>query len=159
MLNFLIFLFIILVIFVIFFIINNYIVHIEYFEKLNNGTVCGTENDICSINDETGENSCCKNLFCIRKAGNYEYKVCSKENSELEKNNINTSFLSRLFTFGNEYDTQEEMDDNTNLNLQLKDMCGHPYKINLNPYFGKSLKKQNTSQNSNLFNFGDKCLL
>ena len=136
----------------------------EYFDKNPDGTFCGTENDVCSINDETGENSCCKNLHCIRKPGNYQYKVCTKKNSEPEKNNINTSFLSKIFTFGNEYDS-EEMDDNSNLNLQLKDMCGHPYKINLNPYFGKSNKRTNMSSSntdsifSNLFSFGDKCLL
>jgi len=132
----------------------------EYFDKNPDGTVCGTENDICSINDETGENSCCKNLHCIRKPGNYQYKLCSKEKSDPEKNNINTSFLSKIFSFGNEYDS-EEMDDNSNLNLQLKDMCGHPYKINLNPYFGKSNKKIEPSDSifSNLFSFGDKCLL
>lgn len=160
---------IIFFIFFILFIINNYIrmmntPRTEYFDKNSDGTVCGTENDVCSINDETGENSCCKNLHCIRKPGNYQYKVCSKENSEPEKNNINTSFLSKIFSFGNEYDS-EEMDDNSNLNLQLKDMCGHPYKINLNPYFGKSNKRTNMSSSntdsifSNLFSFGDKCLL
>ena len=151
----------ILILFLVFIIIYNFIQlinlsKIEYFDKNFDGTVCGTENDICSINDETGENSCCKNMFCIRKAGNYEYKVCSKENSEPEKNNINTSFLSRLFTFGNEYDTQEEMDDNTNLTLQLKDMCGYPYKINLNPYFSNSIKRK---ESYNLFNYDDQCLL
>lgn len=156
---------IIFLILLIFFIINNYIrllnpSRTEYFDKNPDGTVCGTENDICSINDETGENSCCKNLHCIRKPGNYQYKVCTKENSDPEKNNINTSFLSKIFSFGNEYDS-EGMDDNTNLNLQLKDMCDHPYKINLNPYFGKSNKKIEPSNSifSNLFSFGDKCLL
>lgn len=156
---------IIFLILLIFFIINNYIrllnpSRTEYFDKNPDGTVCGTENNVCSINDETGENSCCKNLHCIRKPGNYQYKVCTKEKSEPEKNNINTSFLSKIFSFGNEYDS-EEMDDNSNLNLQLKDMCGHPYKINLNPYFGKSNKKIEPSNSifSNLFSFGDKCLL
>jgi len=155
----------ILILFLVFIIIYSFIKlinlsKIEYFDKNFDGTVCGTENDICSINDETGENSCCKNMFCIRKAGNYEYKVCSKKNSEQEKNNINTSFLNRLFTFGNEYDTQEEMDDDTNLTLQLKDICDHPYKINLNPYFGKSIKRKESSNIfSNLFNYDDQCLL
>lgn len=50
----------------------------EYFDKLNNGLLCGTENNICTEN-EFGKNSCCKGYNCIRPNGNYLNKYCKKK--------------------------------------------------------------------------------
>ena len=47
----------------------------EYFEKLPEGTLCGTKNNVCRI-DEYGTNSCCNGYNCVRPKGNFQYKVC-----------------------------------------------------------------------------------
>ena len=47
----------------------------EYFNKLPEGTLCGTQNDVCSI-DEYGTNSCCNGYNCVRPEGNFQYKIC-----------------------------------------------------------------------------------
>jgi len=49
----------------------------EYFEKLPEGTLCGTQNNVCRIN-QYGTNSCCKGYNCVRPQGNFQYKVCRK---------------------------------------------------------------------------------
>lgn len=49
----------------------------EYFEKLPEGTLCGTQNNICTI-DQYGTNSCCKGYMCVRPEGNFQYKICRK---------------------------------------------------------------------------------
>jgi hypothetical protein len=47
----------------------------EYFNKLPQGTLCGTQNDVCRI-DEYGTNSCCNGYNCVRPKGNFQYKIC-----------------------------------------------------------------------------------
>ena len=42
---------------------------------------CNLENEFCLV-DPAGNNTCCNGLKCIRKADNYQYKVCSKKNEE-----------------------------------------------------------------------------
>ncbi len=49
----------------------------EYFDKLPEGTLCGTQNNICTI-DQYGTNSCCNGYNCVRPEGNFEYKICRK---------------------------------------------------------------------------------
>ena len=39
---------------------------------------CNLENEMCLV-DPKGNNTCCDGLKCIRKANNYQYKVCSKK--------------------------------------------------------------------------------
>ena len=42
---------------------------------------CNLEDEMCLV-DPKGNNTCCDGLKCIRKANNYQYKVCSKKNEE-----------------------------------------------------------------------------
>lgn len=49
----------------------------EFFNKLPEGTLCGTQNDVCSI-DQYGTNSCCNGYMCVRTEGNFQYKICRK---------------------------------------------------------------------------------
>jgi len=42
---------------------------------------CNLENEFCLI-DPKGNNTCCDGLKCIRKADNYQYKVCSTKNEQ-----------------------------------------------------------------------------
>jgi hypothetical protein len=89
------FIIIIIFIFIFFFIINNFILNKSYekFEKMKNGLLCGTNNDICRIN-EYGISSCCDKYRCVRPEGIYKYKICVDKNklinSDLSTNtNIN----------------------------------------------------------------------
>jgi hypothetical protein len=66
----------IIILFLLFYIFNKYFFnYYENFERNDNGLLCGTENDICRI-DEYGVSSCCDNFKCIRHKSNYQYKVC-----------------------------------------------------------------------------------
>ena len=82
---------IIIIIFIFFFIINNFILNKSYekFEKMNNGLLCGTNNNICRIN-EYGISSCCDNYRCIRPDGNYQYKICV-DKDKLFNSNLSTN--------------------------------------------------------------------
>lgn len=87
--------FVIIIIVIFFFVINNFILNKSYenFEKMNNGLLCGTDNNICRI-DEYGISSCCDNYRCVRPDGNYQYKICVNKdkliNSDLSTNtNVN----------------------------------------------------------------------
>jgi hypothetical protein len=65
---------------------------------MGNGLLCGTDNDICRIN-EYGVSSCCDNYRCVRPAGNFQYKVCIDKNKllnyDLSKDlNINLSNIN-----------------------------------------------------------------
>lgn len=53
----------------------------EYFDKLNNGLLCGTKGNVCSVYDEYGKNSCCNGFKCIRPNGDYLNKICVEKNS------------------------------------------------------------------------------
>lgn len=84
---------IIIIIFIFFFIINNFVLNKSYekFEKMKDGLLCGTENDICRIN-EYGVSSCCDNYRCVRPDGIYQYKVCVDKDKLINYNlstNIN----------------------------------------------------------------------
>jgi hypothetical protein len=79
------FLLLIILILIIFYLTEKYILkrNFEYFEKLNNGLLCGTEGNVCSV-DDYKTNSCCKGFDCIRPNGNYHNKICV----DSSKNNI-----------------------------------------------------------------------
>ena len=83
------FVIIIIFTFIFFFVINNFILNKSYekFEKMNNGLLCGTDNDICRIN-EYGISSCCDKYRCVRPEGIYQYKIC------VDKNKLINSDLS-----------------------------------------------------------------
>jgi hypothetical protein len=77
----------------------------EYFNKLPEGTLCGTKNDVCSI-DEYGTNSCCKGYICVRPEGNFEYKICRKpeqsysdaSSSHITHQNFNKNTFPKIFS-------------------------------------------------------------
>ena len=77
-----IYLVIIILVIIFFCVTNNFILKKSYekFEKMEDGLLCGKENDICRIN-EYGESSCCKNYRCIRPDGNFQYKICTNKNT------------------------------------------------------------------------------
>jgi hypothetical protein len=77
-----IYLVIIILVIIFFYVTNNFILKKSYekFEKMEDGLLCGKENDICRIN-EYGESSCCKNYRCIRPDGNFQYKICTNKNN------------------------------------------------------------------------------
>ena len=56
---------------------------------MNNGLICGTNNNICRIN-EYGISSCCDNYRCIRPDGNYQYKICV-DKDKLFNSNLSTN--------------------------------------------------------------------
>jgi hypothetical protein len=72
---------IIFIIFIILYVTNNFILKNSYenFEKMKDGLLCGTDNDICRIN-EYNVSSCCKNYKCVRPKGIYQYKICIDKN-------------------------------------------------------------------------------
>jgi hypothetical protein len=47
----------------------------ENFELEEDNLLCGTDRDVCKIN-EFGLSSCCDGFVCVRKEGNFEYKIC-----------------------------------------------------------------------------------
>ena len=76
----------------------------EYFEKLPQGTLCGTENDVCRIN-QYGTNSCCNGYNCVRPEGNFQYKICRRpeqsysdaSSSHITYPNFNQSTFPKIF--------------------------------------------------------------
>jgi len=68
---------IIFIIFIIFYILNKYVLKKSYelFNTTSSGLLCGTNNDVCRVN-QNGISSCCNGYTCIRKEGNFQYKVC-----------------------------------------------------------------------------------
>ena len=76
----------------------------EYFEKLPQGTLCGTENDVCRIN-QYGTNSCCNGYNCVRPEGNFQYKICRRpeqsysdaSSSHITSPNFNQSTFPKIF--------------------------------------------------------------
>jgi hypothetical protein len=89
---------IIIIIFIFFFLINNFILNKSYekFEKMKNGLLCGTNNDICRIN-EYGISSCCDNYRCVRPDGNFQYKICV-DKDKLINSNLLTDLSTKLST-------------------------------------------------------------
>ena len=78
--------FIIFFIIIIFYLLNYSLkkkINNEYFEKLPDGRLCGTKNNICNI-DENGVNSCCEGYVCERPEGNFQYKICMKPENNYE---------------------------------------------------------------------------
>lgn len=62
---------------------------------------CNLENEFCLV-DPKGNNTCCNGLKCIRKADNYQYKVCSSKNEQdysctYNKFNCNIQLFEKLF--------------------------------------------------------------
>ena len=59
---------------------------------------CSTLNEKCLI-DETGQNTCCGNLKCVRLKKDYGYKVCSYQEDACGHNKMSFTVLNKLFTF------------------------------------------------------------
>ena len=122
----------ILLFFFLFYIINIFLKkNLEFFDKAANGLLCGTRNDVCNIN-QNGVNNCCNGYSCIRQKGIFENKVCIESNDV--KNNDDTwfiKFFKNFFLFGNKINNNKTFCEEEDLELKLKDMCGNPYKLNL----------------------------
>ena len=82
-------LFIILILFLLFYFVNwmlrekTNIIN-ESFGKssVDSELVCGTENDVCTV-DQCGDTSCCDGYKCVLPDGNYQYKICTRETIDL----------------------------------------------------------------------------
>jgi hypothetical protein len=90
--------YIIIIIYIFFFIINNFLSKKNYenFKRMENGLLCGTQNNICRLN-ENNISSCCDGYRCIRPNGNYQYKICVDKDKLINYNlstNLNTNSQS-----------------------------------------------------------------
>jgi hypothetical protein len=145
------------IIFIIFYILNINIY--EYFEKQSNGLLCGNKNDICRV-DQSGNSSCCSNLYCVLPEGKFKNKICSNSkkikkvqrynntmtnlNEEEEEDDnkyyykfpqpsLNINLFSKKYwtgIFAFGDEFNNEKDDETRRKLQAQDICKHN-KINL----------------------------
>lgn len=93
---------IIIFIILLFFIINLYLKKNfnEFFVTEESGLVCGKQNDICSVHNSTGQNSCCDGYNCILPKGDFQYKICAKNNVFGNMQNINLSPGEGLLNLG-----------------------------------------------------------
>lgn len=126
---------------------------------------CQNIDDKCIMN-EKGEHNCCKGTYCVRKDGNFEYKVCSDKPDPYEKNkNTNqngfqkfiTDTVGKFIEFGDtinedlDYLTEEEQ-----FVLNLKDACAHPYKIKIpNLFYNKNKDDCDCSEINKDYNYDD----
>jgi hypothetical protein len=88
--------FIYIFIFIIFYILNKFIFKkskksYELFNTTTSGLLCGTNNDVCRVN-QYGISSCCSGYTCMRKEGNFQYKVC------IDNNKLNSSNIGKIGT-------------------------------------------------------------
>lgn len=90
-------------IFYIFYILNKYILDKSYelFNTTSSGLLCGTDNNVCRIN-QYGTSSCCDGYTCMRKEGNFQFKVCI-DNNKLpgSSKEINLSNLQNKLSIAN----------------------------------------------------------
>lgn len=132
----------------------------ELFETIDEkGLLCGTEYDICRIN-QFGKSSCCDGYSCFRPNGDFEDKVCVGTRGT--DNNNKNIWLSKIFNindfvlFPTSYDEEElceEEDEDDKLLEKLKDLCGNPYKLNFNiPKCPRSHKNKKNDDDDNTSN-------
>ena len=98
-----------IIIFIIFIILLFYIINLylkkkkfnEFFVTEESVLVCGKQNDICKVENSTGKNSCCDGYSCILPKGDFQYKICAKDNIFSNLSNISPgSGLLNLGKFG-----------------------------------------------------------
>lgn len=88
-----------IIIFIIFIILLFYIINLylkkkfdEFFVTEESVLVCGKQNDICKVHNSTGKNSCCYGYSCILPKGDFQYKICAKDNIFSNLSNVNISY-------------------------------------------------------------------
>ena len=110
----------------------------------NNNNSCQDIDDKCII-DQNGKNNCCKGYYCVRKNGNFQYKVCSdKPDPYLENKDSNqTEFQKLVTTTVDKASKFEDLTEEEQLTLSVKDFCSSPYKIQIpNLFYGMSKNKK-----------------
>ena len=142
---------IIFIIFIILYFTNNFILKNSYekFEKMKDGLLCGTDNDICRIN-EYNVSSCCGNYKCVRPKGIFQYKVC------IDKNKLTDDDLSDDSKNNSKNDSKNNSNRNDKfpkiLRINLEDARGskiftndywsNMFDFNYCPYKDKILKEE-----------------
>jgi len=148
-------LYIILFLFILVILVSIQLYTKSHIEKNNiQENFCQNIDDKCMMN-EKGEHNCCKGTYCVRKDGNFEYKVCSDKPDYHEKNNNTNQNSFQKFitdTVGKFVEFENDIDDDLNyiteeeqFVLNLKDACSHPYKIKIPNLFYK--KNKNNKKN------------
>jgi hypothetical protein len=130
--------------------INNFLNDKE--QNSSNNNSCKDIDDKCMI-DQNGEHNCCKGYYCVRKDGNFQYKVCSdKPDPYLENNSSNQTEFQKMVTTtvdkaSNFKDTItkkiKDFTEEEQLTLSVKDFCSSPYKIEIpNLFYGLGKNKK-----------------
>ena len=121
---------------------------------------CNLKDEMCLV-DPKGNNTCCDGLKCIRKANNYQYKVCSKKNEEdyscgHNKFACNLQLFDQLFEknwniFINKFHFNKDYFNKmkSKIKKNINSLCGsqnlsekqqnHMININLNNIFNEGL--------------------
>jgi hypothetical protein len=117
-------------------------------KKITINQYCNLENEFCLV-DPKGNNTCCNGLKCIRKVGNYQYKVCSKINEN--DSNCENKKLGCIYQENNDNynEDQEDNENNNKYNSYLYSLCGKKKILN-NKIIDHNHNKINYSMNKEL---------
>lgn len=121
-------------------------------ERSNNNNTCQDIDDKCII-DQNGENNCCKGYYCVRQDGNFQYKVCSdkpdpysenKDSNQTEFQKLVTDTVDNASKFKDTISKKfEDLTEEEQLTLSVKDFCSSPYKIEIpNLFYGMGKNKK-----------------
>ena len=81
------------------FLIGIFVIYYLIKKKCNNQikeSFCDKNNKECVLYSN-GDNTCCDNMYCVRKDGNFHNRVCSKDPEPVRKEN---EFISKISEFG-----------------------------------------------------------
>ena len=130
----------------------------SYIEKNNKENFCQNIDDKCII-DQYGEHNCCKGTYCVRKDDNFEYKVCSNKPDPYEKNKNNnqngfqkfiTDTVGKFVEFTDNIDEKlEDLTEEEQFILDVKDACSSSYKIKIPNLFYKNKNCDCSKYNNN----------
>jgi hypothetical protein len=128
----------------------------------NNNNSCQNIDDKCII-DQNGKHNCCKDYYCVRKDGNFQYKVCSdkpdpylenKDSNQTKFQKIVTTTVDKASKFKDTITKKiEDLTEEEQLTLSVKDFCSSPYKIQIPNLFygiGKNKKECDCSEEKDI---------
>jgi hypothetical protein len=129
---------------------------------VSNNNSCQGINDKCII-DQNGKHNCCKGYYCVRQDGNFQYKVCSdkpdpysenKDSNQTEFQKLVTTTVDKASKFKDTISKKfEDLTEEEQLTLSVKDFCSSPYKIQIPNLFygiGKNKKECDCSEEKDI---------
>jgi hypothetical protein len=140
-----------------------FILIILFIIKLKNNNIesfCASLNDTCMVN-QNGKSNCCNNNFCVRKPGNFEYKVCSDKPEKSTETDTGfqksiTNFVGNFVKFEKDIENKfEDITEEEQFVLELKDFCSSSKIVIPNLFYKGKNEKCDCSKFNNDDNTDD----